>query len=164
MHDDIVILRVDNAEPAMGRENLKHFPDIPEIDHASATAGRDIRGEDLYRGIASLDGFGELPRNLWRKISFDHHVISIVAITGPSPIQIASFDGILNAVAMCPPREVDNGGGATEQCCTANDCGRIGKPGWAVRHRYWPGAMHMGIYAPRHHDLSCGIDQPGPVG
>src|SRR5258707_13935429 len=164
VHDDVVVLGVDNAETAMSREHLKHLPYVAEIDHASAAAGCDIRGEYLHRGIASLNGFSELPGNVGRKIAFHHHVISIIAITGPTPILIASFDSILDTVAMCPPREVDDGGGAAEQCCTANDCRRLREPGRPVRYRYRPGAVHVGIDTAWHHDLACGIDQPGTIG
>jgi hypothetical protein len=164
MHDDVVVLGVNHAETAMCRKNLKHFPDIAEIDHASAAAWRNIRGEDLHRGIAGLDGFGELPGNVGRKIAFHHHVIGVVAIAGTAPILIASFDGILNADAVGPPREVDDRGGAAEQCGAADDGGRLGEPGRPVRYRYRPGAVHVRIDTARHHDLACGIDQPRPVG
>src|SRR5258708_36782718 len=89
VHDDVVVLGVDNAETAMSREHLKHLPDVAEIDHASAAAGCDIRGEYLHRGNASLNGFSELPGNVGRKVAFHHPFNNITAIISPPPLLIS---------------------------------------------------------------------------
>ena len=60
VHHDIIILRVDNAEPAFLRQDLKCFPDIAEIDHAAGARRQDIGGEYFQRRIAGLNGFREL--------------------------------------------------------------------------------------------------------
>src|SRR5258708_30283923 len=88
VHDDVVVLGVDNAETAMSREHLKHLPDVAEIDHASAAAGGDIRGEYLHRGIASLNGFSELPAHAGLMLAFHHPEIRLIPLTCPTHIPI----------------------------------------------------------------------------
>ena len=35
VHDDVVVLGVDDAEPALLRQHLERLPDVAEVDHAA---------------------------------------------------------------------------------------------------------------------------------
>jgi hypothetical protein len=60
VHDDVVVFGVDDAEPALLRQDLERFPDIAEINHAAGARWQDVRGEYLERWVASLNCFREL--------------------------------------------------------------------------------------------------------
>ena len=60
VHDDVVVLGVDDAEPAFLGEHLEHLPDVAEVDHPPSAARPDASGEDLDGGITGLNGLGQL--------------------------------------------------------------------------------------------------------
>jgi len=40
VHDDVVVLGVDDAEPALAGQHLEHLPDVAEVDHAAGACGQ----------------------------------------------------------------------------------------------------------------------------
>ena len=47
VHDDVVVLGVDDAEPAVLGQYLERLPDVAEIDHPAGARRQDVGREDL---------------------------------------------------------------------------------------------------------------------
>jgi hypothetical protein len=79
VHDDVVVLRVDDAEAALLGEHLERLPDVAEVDHAPGTVRPDVGGEDLDGRVAGLDRLGQLRELRVRRLARQHQVIGPVA-------------------------------------------------------------------------------------
>ena len=160
MHDDVVVIRVDNAEPARLRQHLERLPDIAEIDHAPGTRGENVGGEDLQRRIASLDCLRELPGEFRGRLGMQHNVVGPIARTLSDEVLVASLDGLTRRRAIAPIGEIDEGGRAPKQR-GASDL-------------LWPGSgkrraigldphmmkMYVRVDTARHDDAPACIDHP----
>ena len=162
VHDDVVVLGMDDAEPARLRQHLERLPDVAEIDHAPGARGQDVGGEYLQRRIAGLDRLSELSGKFRRRLRVQHEVVGPVAGTLADEIAVAGFDRLAGRSAVAPIGEIDERGGATEQGGTAHLLGPGGDERRAVG--LGPGMMqvHMRIDAARHDDEPARIDHaPG---
>ena len=152
MHDNVIIFGVDHAKPALGREHLKHFPDIAEIHHAALAGRRDISREDFRGGVAGFNRLTQLRRDIRRQIAFHHDVIGVVAraaISLPScfPFRNGAFDGF----AMGPAHEIQNAGGAAIKRSAAHHGCALGLFQGSIRPGNRPKAMRVRVNAARHH-------------
>ncbi len=93
VHDDVVVLGMDNAESARLRQHLECLPDIAEVDHAPGARGQDVSGEYLQCRIAGLDCLGELPGEFGRRLGVQHDVVGPVARTLADEVPVAGLDG-----------------------------------------------------------------------
>ena len=69
VHDDVVVLGVDDAETAFGGKDLEHLPDVAEVDHPPGAVRPDVGGEDLDGGVAGLDRLGQLAHLRVRRLA-----------------------------------------------------------------------------------------------
>ena len=92
VHDDVVVLGVDDAEPAVLRQHLERLPDVAEIDHAAGARRQDVGGEDLERRIAGLDRLRELTGKFRRRLGVQHDVVGPVARALADEILVARLD------------------------------------------------------------------------
>ena len=160
VHDDVVILGVDDPESALTREHAEHFPDIAKADHPALAARGDVGGENLHRGIAGPDGLGHLIGEADGEQTLDHQVIGEVGMAAPDPLFVAGLDRSLDRAAVHPAREIDHRGRAAEQGGAAD----VSWIGGLVHAAVWPGdmpcAVHVGIDATRYDNLAHGVDEP----
>ena len=69
VHDDVVVLGVDDAEPALLGEHLERLPDVAEVDHPAGAMRPDVGGEDLDGRIAGLDRLASSPELRVRRLA-----------------------------------------------------------------------------------------------
>ena len=158
VHDDVVVFRVDDAEPALLRQHLERLPDVAEIDHAAAARRQDVGGEYLQRRIAGLDRLRELPGEFGRRLGMQHDVIGPVARAFSDEVLVARFDRLLRRDTVAPIGEIDERRRAAEQR-RAPDLLRSGRD---ERRAVGLGPhmmqMHVRIDAARHDDMPCCVD------
>ena len=158
VHDDVVVLGVDDAEAALLRQHLERFPDVAEVDHAAGAGRQDVGGEDLQRRVAGLDRFGELPGKLGRRLGVQHEVVGPVARALADEIPVARLDGVAGGRAIAPVGEIDERGGAAEQRRAADLLWPRGDERRAVGLDPHVMQVDMRVDAARHDDASAGVD------
>ena len=165
VHHDIVVFAMDHTQAVLLRDHLEHLPDVAEIHHAPAAAGRDVGGKHFYGRITRAQHLGELPKNLRRQRALDHYVKAVVTLALARPIFMPVVDGLLDSFAVRPAHEVDHRRRAAIQRRAAHHRRRIGVGHAAVGVWRIPFQMHMRIDAAGHDDFAGGIDQAfGGVG
>ena len=161
VHDDVVVLGMDDAEAAGAGERLEHLPDVAEPDHPPLARRRDVGGEDLHRGVARLDHLGDLGHDLSRNLTLQHDVVRVVAAAFAGPVLVPPLDRLADALPLVPDGEVDERRGPAVERRPADHVGTCGIARAAVRHRHRPLAMDMRVDAARDHQLAGGVDRPG---
>ena len=158
MHDDVVILSVDDAKTALLREDLKCFPDIAEIDHAAGARRQNVGGKYLQGRIAGLNGFRELAGEFRRRLGMQHDVVGPIAGTFSNKVLVAGLDRLQRGDAAAPIGEIDEGRGAAVECRAA-DLFRAGRDQrCAVRLGPFVMQMDVGVDAARHDNVSGRVD------
>ena len=62
--DHVIVLGMGHDDAAVCRHDAHHFQNGAVVDPDASLPGRDIGREDLYRGGAILDGFGDTRQRL----------------------------------------------------------------------------------------------------
>ena len=164
VHDDVVVLGVNDAEAALAGEHLEGLPDVTEIDHPPGPAGQYVGREDLEGRVAGLDGFGELAGEGVRRLAMEHDVVGPVAVAAPDEILVPRLDGFERGLVVAPVGEIDQRGGAAVERGPADLVGARGDHHGAVGLH--PGMMHVDVRvdAARHDDHFARVDDaPGCV-
>ena len=160
VHDDVVIFRMDDAEPALLRQHLKRLPDIAEIDHAAGARRQDIGGEYFQRRITGLNCLRELAGEFRRRLGMQHDVVGPVAGAFADKVLIARLDGLERRDTAAPVGEIDECSRAaverraTDLLWPSRDQGRAVRLGPLVMK------MHVRVDAARHDNVSGSIDHP----
>ncbi len=161
VHDDVVVLGVDDAEAARLRQHLKGLPDIAEVDHSAGARRQDVGGENLERRISGLDRLGELSGEFGRRLRMQHEVVSPVARALADEILIARLDRVAGGRAVPPIGEIDQGGGAAEQRGAADLLGPRSYQRGSVGLEPHVMQVDVRIDAARHDDAPGGVDLAG---
>src|SRR5262249_31266294 len=161
VHDDVVVLGVDRGDAASLCQDLQHLPDVAEIDHAAAPAGRNVGRKHLDRGVPGLHRLGELAEAFGRDLAEQHRVKGVISIAGVRPLLVAPLDRLLDRLAALDRGEVDRCRRTAVQGREADARGWLRQGGLSdARHRYRPVAMDMRVDAARNHDLPRSLDDP----
>jgi hypothetical protein len=123
VHDDVVVLGVDDAEPALLGQHLERLPDVAEVDHPPSAVRPDVGGEDLDGGIAGLDGLGQLAELRVRRLARQHQVVGPVAAALRRESCVARLDPLARCVSARHVGEVDQRGGAAVERGLADPVG-----------------------------------------
>jgi hypothetical protein len=158
VHDDVVVLGVDDAESALSRQDLERLPDVAEVDHAPGARGQDVGCEDFQRGIAVLDRLRELARELRRRLGMQHDVVGPVARARSDEILVARLDGLEGGTALAPIGEIDQRGSAAMKRGAADLLGAGSDERRSVGLDPNMLEMHVRVDAARHDDASRGVD------
>ena len=158
VHDDVVVLGVDDAEPALLGEHLEHLPDVAEVDHAPGAVRPDVGGEDLDRRVAGLDGLGQLAHLRVRRLAAEHQVVGPVAAALGRELLVARLDPLLHAAVGRRVGEIDQRGGAAPQRRHADPVGPLRVERLAVRRHERVRHVHVRIDAAGHDDLARRVD------
>jgi len=92
VHDDVVVLGVDDAEATLLGEHLEGLPDVAEVDHAAGALRPDVGGEDFDGRIAGLDGLRQLGKLRVRRLAAQHEMVGPVAAALGRELLVARLD------------------------------------------------------------------------
>ena len=158
VHDDVVVLGVDDAEPALLGQHLEGLPDVAEIDHAARAVRPDVGGEDLDGRIAGLDRLRQLGELRVRRLARQHQVVGPVAAALRREVRIARLDGRLHALVGAHVGEIDQRGGAAVERRHADPVGSLRVEDRAVGHHEGMLHVHVRVDAAGHDDLAHRVD------
>ena len=150
----------------MNQQHGVQFPDpgheiveVPGADHAGdvACGGRtDLGGEDLESGKALLHSFADRVDDLWRDGAEEHHMVGVVGIGIAPPDTGPLLKGPGDVQTLIHHREVQQGGGASEQRGAADLLRRSRQEIAAADDR--SGDVSVRLDAARDHDHPRGVN------
>jgi hypothetical protein len=137
---------------------------VEAVPRSLGVGGQHVGGEDLEARIALADGLGNVLEHLEIEGAAQGDVKRIVDVGLAFPAGRPRFDGFGNGRSRPHVAEVDVGGGAAEGHPARVVLGPKGHGGLLGMAHDGVCKMGVRIDAARHHDETCGIDDPGRSG